>query len=423
MRTFVFIAVVAVSMAFAGDWGQWRGPDFNSVSSETNLPAALNPETLLWSTPMPGPGEATPVVCGDRVYIAGYRKKLKSMYAQCLNAATGKQLWYNGVAEFDKQSSGNSTPAAPSPVADATGCVFLYSDGTLVKYDPDGIRLWKRSLEDDYGRLSVKFGYSSSPLSYNGRLYLSVLRYPEDKDLTGLNSYLLCADAATGETVFKVDRPTDAYDESTNAYTTPVPATVNGQPQIIVYGGDYLTSHDPTDGRQLWRHLYSTSREHMDRLIPTPTVGDGRLFCSYPRGTKTFAVDLDKAAAGQPPLLWTYDQPGPDVSCPLLYAGSLYVINDKQKSLTCLDPATGQARWTGQLDKSSQYYASITAGDGKLYMVNRKGTVTVVAANPNAFEIISTHDFGQNPVDSSISIANGKLYLRTPETLYCFGQK
>jgi outer membrane protein assembly factor BamB len=98
-------------------------------------------------------------------------------------------------------------------------------------------------------------------------------------------------------------------------------------------------------------------------------------------------------------------------------------IAERKKTLTCLDAKTGREQWAGQLDKGDIYHASITAADGKLYIVNRKATVSVVAADPAEFRVISTHAFDEKPADSSIAIANGKLYLRTAENLHCFSKK
>jgi outer membrane protein assembly factor BamB len=299
--------------------------------------------------------------------------------------------------------------------------VFLFAEGTLVKFDSAGEPLWKRNIVGEYGPLTLDFGFSSSPLLHAGKLYIPVLRRTRERrsepTAVELESYLLCVDAASGQTLFKCARPTDAVEESTNAYTTPIAAIFNGRPQIILYGGDYLTGHEPDTGRELWRYLYARPRGRLDRLIPTPAADGERIYCAYPRGTGTFAVK----PAPEPNQVWAHDEPGPDVSSPALYEGHLYLINEKQKTLTCLAAESGQVQWVGQLDKSAMYYASITAADEKLYMVNREGVVTVAAADPKAFGILSTGDIGERPADSTMAVAEGRVFLRTAENLYCFG--
>ena len=424
MRMQTAILLLTVSMAWAGDWPQWRGALHNGTSDETGPVDALDPNSLLWRVPLDGQSAATPVVAAGRLYLLTSSKDGKEVAGLCFDAARGNRLWIKTLTETGQRFGQGNTSASCSPCVDDSGVVFLCGDGTLVKFDTAGEQLWKRSLADDYGPLSVKFGYSASPLLLEGRLYIPMLRYPTQKDISGLDSYLLCVDGATGQTVFKQPRLTDAVAESTNAYTSAVPVTIDGKTQIVIYGGDYITGHDPADGAERWRAQYSTAKGSVDRLIPSPVAGAGRLFCCFPRGTKTFAIDLDKAAAGADPLLWeNQEAESADVPCPVLYRGALYVVNDRKKTLTCLDPAAGAVHWTGQLDASDMYYATPTAADGKLYLVNRKGIVTVVAADRKQFRVLSTHDFGGRPADSTLAVANGRLYLRTAETLYCFGKR
>jgi outer membrane protein assembly factor BamB len=273
----------------------------------------------------------------------------------------------------------------------------------------------------------MDWSYSSSPLLFQNRIYVIVLRQPKlpkDSSYTGsMVSYLLILDAATGETLHKVDRPTDAEGDYTDAYNTPIPVQIRGKPQILLYGGNYITGHDPVTGAEQWRYMYKKSQQRWGNTAGTPIAEKNRLFCVYLTGTSAFACDLDKLADNEPPCIWTYDKPMPYVPSPALSDGALYYIEEKSKTLICLDAETGRERWVGELDKSDLYYASLTAADGKLYMVNRKGVVTVAAADSEKFCILSTSTFDEQTVDSTISISDGKVYLRTAENLYCFGRK
>jgi outer membrane protein assembly factor BamB len=411
-----------MTTAFGTNWSQWRGPNFNGTSNETGLPAVLDPNNLLWKMPLPGFSAATPVVFDGRMYLPSTEKDSKRLLALCMDAATGKVLWKRAVSEANQRFGQGNTMASSSACADGNGAAFLFADGTLIKFSPAGEPLWRRNITELYGPLTLDFGFSSSPLLHDGKLYISVLRRSKERrseSTAQLESYLLCVDHADGETVFKYDRPTDALEESTNAYTTPIPATFEGKTQIVVYGGDYLTGHDPDDGHELWRYRYSDPRGNIDRLIPSPVADEERVYCTYPRGLKTFAV----RPGDEPEQAWVYDEPGPDISSPTLYQGYLYQVNEKQKTLTCLEAVTGAVQWIGQLDRGDMYYASITAADGKLYLVNRRGTVTVADANPKEFKILSTLEVGEKPVDASIVVSGGRIYLRTAENLYCWGKR
>jgi len=426
MRMHIWALILLGSAALAAEWSQWRGPYFNGSTDAKNLPAVLDPnQTLLWKTPMPGKSSATPVIAAGKVYLASTENSSDRLLAMCLDAATGRVLWQYTAARADKTLPSGNTMASCSPCAQADGAVFLFGEGTLVKLDTSGKEIWKRNLVADYGPLTLDFGFSSSPLLLEERLYIPVLRRVKSSradSAAELDSYLLCVNAADGKTIFRQTRPTDAREESTNAYTTPLPVSIAGKMHVVVYGADCVTGHDPQTGKELWRYTYITDKKRtIDRQIPTPVAADGILVCSWPRGDRTFALDLDKLAANEPSQVWRMDQPGSDITCAAVYQGNVYQIAERNKTLTCLNPRSGQVHWTAQLDRADMYYASIAAGDGKLYLVNRQGVVTIAAADPAAFRVLSTHNLGEQPVDSSIIIADNKVFLRTAKNLYCYG--
>ena len=66
------------------------------------------------------------------------------------------------------------------------------------------------------------------------------------------------------------------------------------------------------------------------------------------------------------------------------------------------------------------YYASPVAGDGKVYLASRDGVLTVLKAGPK-WEVLSSHDFGEQIMATPV-IASGRIFVRTEEALYCFGQ-
>jgi outer membrane protein assembly factor BamB len=123
-------------------------------------------------------------------------------------------------------------------------------------------------------------------------------------------------------------------------------------------------------------------------------------------------------------VVWDFDGPTPDVSTPLLYQGNLYVLDGSRgdKVLTCLDPATGETKWQGAIGNRRPWRASMTAGDGKIYCVNENGEAVVLAANDTELKILSRVEMPGAPIQASIAIAGGHLYLRTAEKLFCIGK-
>ena len=87
--------------------------------------------------------------------------------------------------------------------------------------------------------------------------------------------------------------------------------------------------------------------------------------------------------------------------------------------MTCLDAATGRQKWQGKLGGRAPWWASITAGDDKLYCISEAAEAVVLAADEGQFKILSRIDMEDRPVQASIAIAEGRLFIRTANKLFC----
>ena len=118
-------------------------------------------------------------------------------------------------------------------------------------------------------------------------------------------------------------------------------------------------------------------------------------------------------------VLWHYNRAVPQLPSPLLYRGVLYMVNDGG-IMTALDPRTGtalaQARMRGAVDS---YYASPVAADGKVLVLSESGTVVVVKADAT-LTILAMNEL-DDVAYATPAIADGRIYIRTRGTLYCFG--
>src|SRR3954468_11817430 len=210
------------------NWAQWRGPNFNGSSSAKNLPEKLSKEDALWSTPIPGHSNGTPIVYGDRIFVTAYAPEL---LCYCLSKTDGKILWKKEISDVSFIRQGKNDSATPSPVTDGKKVIFLFGTGDLVAFDMEGAQLWRRNLQTDFGQWSYQWLYGASPLLYKGKLYVQVLhrnvppgewRAPNPGEKQN-ESYLLAVNPETGADLWRVVRPTEAKVESQEAYSTPIP--------------------------------------------------------------------------------------------------------------------------------------------------------------------------------------------------------
>jgi outer membrane protein assembly factor BamB len=434
MKTLQTLALlVAASLTVhAENWPQWRGPAFNGTSTETGLPSTWTKETAKWATPLPGPSGATPAIWGDAIFVPSPDAE-KNLNLLCLDRATGKVRWQKQISTGDI-NKGKGNMASPSPVTDGKTVWVLFGTGDLAALDFEGKILWQRSLGNDYGRFAIMWLYGSSPLLYGGKLYIQVLqRNPAPPDYPGLaggseerESYLLALDPATGKTIWKVARPTEAQKESQESYATPIPHVgADGKKQILVVGGNCLTGHDAATGKELWRGYGLNPKEgEWMRIVPSPVSAGGLAIAAGPKKEPllAFRTDLtgDVSVSG---LAWKIDdKTAPDVCTPAFYNGKLFVLNGDSKTLFCLDPKTGEKKWQGALDPRIVFRSSPTVADGKIYLMDEKGTVFVCGTG-DEFQLLGKIEMGDNEGSrASIAVSQGNVFIRTTQALYCVGK-
>lgn len=420
----IAVTLIISATTLGMDWPQWRGPFFNGSTDETNLPDSWSEsENVAWTSPLPGVSGATPVVCNGRVFVSSMVERGPEFVALCFDVKDGKKLWEKTIGSDSRRFPRNNM-ASPSPVTDGKSVFFLYGSGHLVGFDYDGRELWSRNIETDYGNLALKFGYGSSPLLLNGRLFIVVIRRNEPYRLPDadkpLDSYLMALDPKTGKTLWKQQRPTDAFDEGMETYSTPIPFVRDGKTEILNTGADYITANDPEMGKELWRFEYWTKKVRDSRVIPSLVTGAGLIFGSRHKHGGIFALEPGKSAR----IVWEFDSPVPDCSTPLYYDGRLYVLDGIKhgKVVTCLDPKSGRQFWQGKIGGRGPWRASLTGADGKLYCINETGEIMVLAAGGDEFKILFETKTDETPIQSSIAVANGRLFIRTAKNLHCIGQ-
>ena len=435
----IFLAgLLGASLVHAGDWTQWRGPNFDGSTTEKNLPDRFSKtENVVWVAPLPGPSGATPVLLADRVFVSSIDATKKSRVALCLDRKTGKVLWQEEVGPGASQD-GNSNFASPSPVTDGQLVYFLYGDGDLVCFDVAGKKIWSRNLQKDYGGWAYQWTYGASPLLFNGKLYVPVLHRNQPVHGRGNahnDSFLLALNPKTGQELWKHVRPADAVAESLEAYTTPIPTTHNGRTEILITGGDCITGHNPETGQELWRWgTWNPDKIGHWRLVPSPVAGAGVALACGPKGAPVFAVKLGgKGQLDDSWIAWksTVRDVTSDVPTPLFYKNRFYVLNGGKRQLLCVEPANGKVLWTGDLDAGSTagravFEASPTAGDDKIYVMDHRGVVFVASAAPEQFKLLGAipmGDEGDNRLRSSIPLTGGQAFIRTGQKLYCIGRK
>jgi outer membrane protein assembly factor BamB len=397
----------------AADWPQWRGPELRGTSPERGLAVRWSrSENVAFKVPLPSGGASTPIISGDRVFLNVAEGDSVSLWT--VDRRSGNVTWKRPLGSNAGHAHPKHNMATPSPVTDGKHVFALTGAGILKGFDVEGRELWARDIQKEYGTFGLNWGYGSSPLLFEGVLYVPVLHGMKTDD----PSYLLGVEAATGKTRFRVERPTDAHSESPDAYTTPVVVRKDGAAEVVVTGGDVVTGHDPKTGKELWRASgLNPTNDPWYRIVSSP-VASGDIVVAPTRVRPMLVLrGFGRGDVTRSHLLWSFDQ-GPDVPTPATDGTLLYVVNDKGL-LWCLDLLTGKPHYGPQRLRVGTYSSSPLLADGKLYVTSEDGLTSVVKAG-TTFELLA-----ENALDdftlASPAAAGGQLFLRTKGFLYGIG--
>jgi outer membrane protein assembly factor BamB len=414
-------------------WPQWRGPAQNGVSTADDLPTTWNAEkNILWKTPLPSWGGSTPIAWEQRIFLispskaeAGENlaptavKRSKwgglpgahpggdQLLLLCIDRSSGAILWQRQLDQGNSLRMKHNA-ASPSPMTDGRRVWAATGNGVINAFDMEGQLLWRMDLQQEYGKFGLVFGYASSPLYYDGKLFLQVLHGQKTDD----PSYIVALDAHSGESIWRVERPTDAVNESPDAYTTPALLDYDGRHQVIISGGDYVTGHDPQTGKELWRAGgLNPNKEGNYRIVGSPIAIDGMI---YAPTRKKPLLALHAGGQGditESHLAWKFTGPGaPDVPTPATDGRYFYMVDDKGRA-TCLDAKTGALIWGPERTQQGIVSSSPVVADGKLYVLNERGITTVLTAGPQ-YKVLATNELDGSYTLSSIAVADQALLVR-----------
>ncbi|MFO0869055.1 MAG: PQQ-binding-like beta-propeller repeat protein [Pirellulales bacterium] len=452
----------------AGEWPQFRGVNSSGQAVGTQpLPATIEPQKhVVWKTALP-PGHSSPVIAGDRIYLTGVRDG--RLVTLALERSSGRLLWEK-TAPHDKleQIHRIGSHAQSSPATDGERVVSFFGSAGLFCYDTQGELLWEQRM----GPFNNDFGAASSPILVDDRVILC-----QDHDT---DSFLMACDKRTGKVLWKTDRSEFPRNfcspivwENGGRRQVVVAATLRvvgydlatGREEWTVRGISRTVCMTPVvgDDQQLYVAGWAAGGDK-DEPIRVPPFAEvvGQLdankngtleeseFADGPIKQRFGQVDrnnderLDAAEydyfrelfergrnlvlaikpgprgeATATHVAWENDRFVPFCASPLYYRGHVFTVKDGG-IVSCLDARTGKSLKTGRLPNTDDYYASPVAGDGKVYLLNQEGRLTVIAAEPQ-WKVLHTADFGEETY-ATPALVDGRIYLRTASALYCFQQ-
>ena len=414
------LVVLAVTLPIAAtadageNWPAWRGPHRDGVSAERNLPLRWDTEeNITWKLALPEFSASTPIIWGDKIFLSVADGRNLQLW--CVDRNTGVPIWKKHLSDGNHREQ-KENMSSPSPVTDGQHVYVMTGTGIFTAFDFEGNQQWRRDIPRDYGRFGLNYGYASSPLLFEDALFLQVLHGMRTND----PSYVLRIDKNTGQTVWRVERPTDARAESPDSYTTPALLQHDGVTEVVITGGDVVTGHDPDTGEERWRADGLNPRNNRNyRIVASPIVADGLIYAPTRVRPLLALKPGGRGDVTTSHLVWS-TRNGPDVPTPVTDGTYFYIINDSG-IVWCLDAKTGEEIYGRKRLRRSTYSASPVLADGKIYITNEDGLTTVLKAGPE-FEVLA-----ENRLDdyclSSPAISDGQIFIRTARYLYAIGER
>jgi outer membrane protein assembly factor BamB len=372
----------------------FRGPLAQGIVYHKNIPTEWDGSSgtnILWKSPIPKHGYNSPVIWGDKVFIAGADNQSREVY--CYNRTNGNLLWTG------KADNIPGSPASPPRVTEDTGLsaptvttdgqrVFaIFGTGDVIAFDLNGKRVWAKNL----GVPDNHYGHSSSLIVWDNKL---IIQYD-----TNRGGKIMALNTATGVPVWETVR------DAKISWASPVMVQVDGKYQVVLTADPIVAGYDVQSGNELW-----SVECMMGEVGPSVGYTDGVVYAANEYATMV-AIDIKTQE-----ILWEDDMFLPEAASPLAHNG-LLIIATSYGVLVCYDAKTGEEYWDHDVGKT--LYSSPMYADGKLFMMDNDGVMRIYEFGKE-MKLIAENELGET-AGTTPAFADGRIYIRGEENLYCIG--
>ncbi len=413
-------------------WPYWRGPAADGMASGDAPLTWSDTENIAWRTEIPGLGNSSPVVWGDRIFLTtairtgaapsapaaaaappsrggfhpgGGGPQVEHKFdVVCLDRKTGKILWERTAITATPHEGGHETYgsfASNSPVTDGAFVYAFFGSRGMYCYDLKGNLVWKK----DYGvqmRMKMSFGEGMAPVLYGNKL---ILVFDHEGD-----SFMSVLDKATGDELWRVSR-----NEKTN-WAAPLVVDYKGKKQIVVAATSRVRSYDLDSGKLIWECAGLGAN-----TIPQPVVQDDMVFVmSGYQNPRLMAIRLGREGdlTGTDAIVWTQTKGNSYTPSPVIFDNKFYALTDTGM-LSCYNARTGEPYYQQvRLPKTYTFKSSPVGVNGKLYLASENEDVIVVRMGEK-FDVLATNTLRDQVFIATPAVTGGEIFLRSKTSLFC----
>ncbi len=425
---FVLLSVALVS---ADDWPSWRGADRTGVSKETGLLKAWPKEgpKLLWTFKEAGNGFSTPAVVKDRLYITGATDADEYLFALDLKAGgEPKTAWKVKIGPRFKWK-GNNWNAGPSstPTVDGDLIFALGGFGNLVCVDKAGKTVWEKNLPKEMGgEVNPFFGGLEDPTPLGWGFTWTPFVDGDNLIILpgGKNGLFAALNKKDGKVVWQSK---DIKEQAT--YSSPIAGTVGGKKFYFALFQQGIAAVTPEGAVALH---YKRDKEFGDVVIPTPIIADDHIHLTVAGEEKKGCVCAkltltDKTLKAEE--VYNTKTISNYIGGLVKVGDHVYGYSQQPRAWICQEFKTGKVIWE---EEKAAKQGSIISADGMLYMYDEtNGTCVLAEASSKEFNekgrftipLKSKTGLPSGKIWAPPVVANGMLFLRDQEYLFCYDVK
>jgi len=410
----ICLALTTGSPLHAGEnWPSWRGGNGAINAPVEKYPTEWSADkNIAWRTPLDAPGNSSPIVHGDRLFLTEGENQNQTRSLLCFDTSDGKLLWKQSVERRAKDPTHKTNPGvSASPLTDGEMVIAWHGNAGLHAYDFSGKALWSTDLGDDYKHI---WGASAaSPVFFDDHIIVHAG--------PGTSARLFAVDKTNGDIIWKKDLPAAAsekFDQFKGSWATPRIIDNAGRAEMIIPLPDQLTSFDPETGDELWHCRGLTDLCYTDVLIGDDTLvamcGYGGAAIGMKRPGPTDTGDLTDSHR-----IWHLTKPKPPqrIGTGQIIGDHIYMVNAPGIA-QCLELKTGEELWKQRIGREA--WSSLSLINGLLYSTDKSSTTHVIEPSPVGLKIHATNRISppQDNANATSAFANGTIYQRTPTALF-----
>ncbi|MFP4579432.1 MAG: PQQ-binding-like beta-propeller repeat protein [Candidatus Sumerlaeia bacterium] len=388
-------------------WPCLRGPGNLGIAEKGDYPDTwdgLAEENILWTTELVMPGNNSPIIWDDKIFLTGADGASRYVYA--FNRADGEMLWESklDIPEEDDIELTDIYPdtgyAASTAATDGRYVYAIFATGHLAAVDFDGNVKWINS----FGRHESMYGYASSLLAHKGLVYVQWDH--DDVD----SSFIYGIKGETGEEVFKTNRPFGA------SWASPSIVPAESGDELVLVAPEWNAAYDPMTGKEKWRAEW-----YFCEPGPSP-AWDGQKMYITCDGAELLAIKPGGSGTlGEDHIVWKADDGLPDTVSPVT-AGDYVLQVAAGGYLTCFNTKDGSLLWEEFLPAgatASPIYVSDEANT--IYLACNDG-ITRIFSLGDEYKALSEGSLDE-PIYGTPAFVDNKIYIRSEGYLYAIGKQ